>query len=248
MDKFANDSKKGAGLLIYGGTFNPVHIGHLRLAIEAMAKLGKLVERAEFVPNATPPHKSARGILPFELRARLLEASLPKGLNMSCNRLEAKRPGPSYTFDTLLEYASKYPGTQLFFLLGSQDYELLPTWKRGLDLPLYCNLAVAPRGGFTEKKFIDQTIRLWPNSLPAESLPDSSAPVMQLHNGAKIYYLQIPQLEISASRIRAILNSGGNADYLTTPQALKILAEEKKTVAAFWQENNSPCSTFPQKS
>lgn len=230
MARSGNSAEKG--ILVYGGTFNPVHIGHLRLAIEAKARLGKRISRVEFVPSANPPHKSSKGILPFALRVKLLNAVLKTLPDMYCNEIEAQRPGLSYTYDTLREYGDRARRDDLYFLLGSQDFALLPTWRRGLELPRLCNLVIAPRDGFLQDDFVSLATRLWPYS----SLAHAETPIMQLHNCGKIYYLSIPQLEISASQIREIWLAGGNVDYLTPQPVLDILAAEKELVTACWQE------------
>ena len=87
------------GRAILGGSFNPPHVGHLRLAVEAREALGDLVRGVDMVPCAQPPHKKTGHLLPFELRAAMLEAALAPLPWLRCNRLEALRDGPSYTWD-----------------------------------------------------------------------------------------------------------------------------------------------------
>ena len=124
-----------AGRAILGGSFNPPHVGHLRLAIEAAEALSSLTDGVDLIPCAVPPHKAMTGMLPFDLRARMLEASIADLPFLRCNRLEGQRQGPSYTWDTLLAYREAAPDTELYFILGSPDFALLPTWHRGLELP-----------------------------------------------------------------------------------------------------------------
>ena len=121
------------GRAILGGSFNPPHVGHLRLAVEAREALGDLV----------------RGAL----------APLPW---LRCNRLEALRDGPSYTWDTLQAYRAAEPDTDFYFLLGSPDFALLPTWHRGLELPRLCHFVVVPRGDLTAEEFTDMAGALCP--------------------------------------------------------------------------------------
>ncbi|MDO5483370.1 MAG: nicotinate-nicotinamide nucleotide adenylyltransferase, partial [Desulfovibrionaceae bacterium] len=91
----------GRGRLLFGGSFNPPHVGHLRLAIEAREALGQLVDGVDLLPCAHPAHKQGRGLLPFALRAAMLEAAVAPLPDIRCNRLEAARAGTSYTWDTL---------------------------------------------------------------------------------------------------------------------------------------------------
>lgn len=83
---------------------------------------------------------------------------------LRCNRLEALRDGPSYTWDTLQAYRAAEPDTDFYFLLGSPDFALLPTWHQGLELPRLCHFVVVPRGDLTAEEFTDMTSALWPEA------------------------------------------------------------------------------------
>ena len=168
------DGIKAAGRALFGGSFNPPHVGHLRLAIEMAETLRPLAAGVELTPCATPPHKVAGGLLPFDLRAAMVEACLDGLPGLSCNRMEAGRPGLSYTWDTLRACREETPERPLFFILGSPDYALLPHWHRGLELPCLCQLVVVPRGEGSEKNFLAATQSMWPGAQPCEPvLPGS---------------------------------------------------------------------------
>ena len=140
------DGKRAAGRALFGGSFNPPHVGHLRLAIEMAETLRPLAGSVELMPCATPPHKVVSGLLPFDLRAAMVEACLDGLPGLSCNRMEAGRPGLSYTWDTLQACREETRERPLFFILGNPDYALLPHWHRGLELPELCQLVAVPRG------------------------------------------------------------------------------------------------------
>ena len=135
------------GIGILGGSFNPVHIGHLRLALEVLEAPVAALEYVELLPCAEPPHKPREGILPFELRSALLEVAGRRIPRLRVNRLEGMRSGPSYTWDTLTAYAAQYPGQRPVFILGGEDFATLPQWFRGLELPQLADFVVVPRAG-----------------------------------------------------------------------------------------------------
>src|SRR5512142_198557 len=128
---------------ILGGTFNPVHVGHMRLALEMAEALS--LDRVEFIPAARPPHKPDEGMLPFDLRAQLLSLSIDGASGLAVNLMEAERPGPSYTWDTLVELSRQRPDTDLYFIMGASDLLNLHLWRRGPELGQLANLAVSNR-------------------------------------------------------------------------------------------------------
>ncbi|MSS28637.1 nicotinate (nicotinamide) nucleotide adenylyltransferase [Desulfovibrio sp. PG-178-WT-4] len=223
------------GRAILGGSFNPPHVGHLRLAVEAREALGHLVQGVDLVPCAQPPHKKTGNLLPFELRAAMLEAALAPLPQLRCNRLEALRDGPSYTWDTLRAYHAAEPGTDFYFLLGSPDFALLPTWQRGLELPRLCHFVVVPRGDLTPDEFMDMTRALWPTASEHPSaLPGGVC--MALPGGGLAYFLPLPWLAVSASRIRELWLAGRSVDYLVPEAALNLLRTHRQAIAAHWRE------------
>ena len=171
------DGKRAAGRALFGGSFNPPHVGHLRLAIEMAETLRPLADSVELMPCAAPPHKVVSGLLPFDLRAAMVEACLDGLPGLSCNRMEAGRPGLSYTWDTLQACREETPERPLFFILGNPDYALLPHWHRGLELPELCQLVVVPRGEGSEKNFLAATESMWPGARPCEPARRRAGPL-----------------------------------------------------------------------
>lgn len=227
------------GRLIFGGSFNPVHIGHMRLALETLALLSELINAVEFLPSAAPPHKLDEPILPFPLRVAMIRAAIKDQPGLACNEIEAALAAPSYTWNTLTLLNGTAP---LFFLLGSQDYRLLPEWHKGLELPRVCNLVVAPRGAFTREDFARQTEKLWPDCQPLQAGPrdactGESCWQMSLPGGSAVYLLPAPHLAISSTRIRKLWLCDKNIDYLVPWPALEILERERQAVRVCWQEN-----------
>ena len=130
---------------VFGGTFDPPHLGHLLLAECAREALA--LDRVVFVPARVPPHKAARGVSPADVRVRLLEAALA-GTGFAVSTLELSRPGPSYTVDTLDLMKLAHPGARLWLLLGADSLKDLPTWRDPDGILARARLAVATRPGF----------------------------------------------------------------------------------------------------
>jgi nicotinate-nucleotide adenylyltransferase len=116
---------------IYGGTFDPIHHAHLILAREAGEQLQ--LEKVVFVPAAISPEKDPP-IAPAPARLQMLQAAIDQTTLFEIDDSELRRPPPSYTIDTVEEFARKYPGNQLFYLIGDDNVGSLPTWRRFKDL------------------------------------------------------------------------------------------------------------------
>ncbi len=112
---------------ILGGTFNPVHIGHLILAEEAREKLG--LDKIIFVPAALPPHKDNLNIAPANDRLKMLKLAIKGNKFFAVSDIETKRQGRSYTIDTLKELKDKFSHDELYFIIGSDLLKYLNEWK-----------------------------------------------------------------------------------------------------------------------
>ena len=150
----SSSGKPWVGIL--GGSFNPPHFGHLRLAVEVMEALHPV--RLDFLPAPMPPHKGRRGLLPFALRVAMLEKAL-HGLHGFCiNTMENERDGPSYTTDTLRLYRKREPGIRHFFILGAEDFASILSWHEWQLLPELADIVVVSRAGSEVEVFMN-TIR-----------------------------------------------------------------------------------------
>ncbi|MDD5501774.1 MAG: nicotinate (nicotinamide) nucleotide adenylyltransferase, partial [Candidatus Omnitrophica bacterium] len=112
---------------VIGGTFNPVHIGHLILAEEAREKLG--LDKVILIPTAMPPHKDASGIAPAEDRLKMLKLSVKGNKFFSVSDMEIRRRGRSYTIDTLRELKRRFARDEIYFIIGSDLLKYLNEWK-----------------------------------------------------------------------------------------------------------------------
>jgi nicotinate-nucleotide adenylyltransferase len=130
---------------IFGGTFDPVHLGHLIMA-EQCREQGQL-HQVWFIPAARPPHKQDRPLTQFAHRAEMLALAIA-GMAFRVDELEKDRPGPSYTAETLQELHSRYPDTQFSLLLGSDSLPDLPGWKNPRRIIELAELLVFARPDF----------------------------------------------------------------------------------------------------
>ena len=229
------------GRILYGGTFDPPHRRHLEVAESALRLLGDSVDGVDFIPSARPPHKPGRGVLPFGMRCDLVEAALADAgapPRWRCNRMEGERTGPSYTWDTLGAFRAAEPGVTPYFLLGGEDYALLPTWRHGLELPRLCSLVVAPRGDVANADtFRAVALRNWPKAREAAPLEtaDGAAPRMRLPGGGVALLLPLAPEAVSSSEIRAAWLAGLAPEGLS-PKVLQLLDQHREAVTAAWRE------------
>jgi nicotinate-nucleotide adenylyltransferase len=202
---------------ILGGSFNPVHNGHIRLAIESLELLG--LDQVDLVPAAVPPHKSSAQMLPFSFRVRLLNEAVSRCPGLVVNDLEGQRPGPSYTVDTLREYRTRLPRGDLYFLLGSQDLMTLPEWREWQVLISLTHFVVVGRNGADMDSVQDFLARYFPEV----SLRKTSSSTWFLPSGTRIIGLPIPDLAISSSLIREKWSQGKSLTYLLPEKVEKAL-------------------------
>ncbi|HSH46712.1 MAG TPA: nicotinate-nucleotide adenylyltransferase [Longimicrobiales bacterium] len=130
---------------IYGGTFDPPHLGHLVVAQEALHQLG--LDRLLFVPAAVPPHKRDRGITDGRIRLEMLRAAVAGVPGFEVSELELERDGPSYTADTLRQLGEAHPGAGLYLVLGADQANELHTWREPDVIHKLARLVVFRRAG-----------------------------------------------------------------------------------------------------
>jgi nicotinate-nucleotide adenylyltransferase len=129
---------------IMGGTFDPIHRGHLILARDAREELD--LNRLIFVPNHISPHKQGRSAAPAEMRAAMVRAAIKGQEGLEMDDIELKRGGTSYTIDTVLHLRALHPDADLFYLIGEDNLAALHTWRRVDELQYLVQWVVMSRG------------------------------------------------------------------------------------------------------
>lgn len=178
---------------ILGGTFDPIHVGHLILAEEARIALA--LDRVLFVPAALPWRKADRAITPGHERLVMVKLAIAGNPHFVASTIELEREGPTYTADTLEQLRSELgPGVELWFIVGADALSDLPYWKEPERILKLARLAVAGRAGYARGQ-AEQIERLLPGI------------------AARIDPVPMPVIEISSSRLRHRLALGTSAHY-----------------------------------
>ena len=185
---------------IFGGTFDPVHYGHLLLAETCRQQL--MLDQVRFVPTNSPPHKQGHQITDGHARADMLSLAVSGYPEFIVDRRELKRRGPSFTVDTLAEIKTEFPGAELCLLLGADSLRELLTWREpdriaGLATLVACNRPGV--GVLSASQVID-----WVGSIIAQ----------------RVVILRMPGTDISASEMRDRVRDGRGLRFLT-PRAVE---------------------------
>ncbi len=196
-----NGEKHKIGLL--GGSFNPVHMGHLILAQDAMerAELDEMI----FIPCATPAHKDPGSLISFEHRFSMLELAVEDNPDFSVSDVENRRDGISYTIDTIRLLKQSHPDADFSFIIGSDSLPELQTWMKIYELLEECRFVIMARPGFRAAEMTRERINLrdpWPERLQKQVITGheidiSSTDVrMRVAEGMSIRYLVPPPVEM----------------------------------------------------
>lgn len=219
--------KNGIGLL--GGSFNPVHNGHLRMAIQAAEAL--CLDRVDLVPAKSPPHKSDRGLLPFDFRVKMLEECVKNRPFLRISDLEGRRQGPSYTVDTLREYLGRENSKKLFFLMGLNDLRGVSGWHEWREIFALADIAVVERAGL-DSSVLDELIAA---KFPY-AVRENEKSAWRVGNKS-VTLISMPRLDISSSLLRDMWVSGDKLDFLLPDPVLEMLRGNRQLVDNFWNKS-----------
>ncbi len=191
---------------ILGGTFDPVHYGHLVLA-ECCREHCRL-DRVLFLPAAVPPHKTAYEVTPAADRVEMLKLAIGGHPEFEVSTYEVERGGVNYTFETLAAIQRQYPDAELFFLLGSDSLNDLPRWREPRRICELATLAVAQRAGSPEQDWQPIAGLVTPERLAAYRACQTT----------------MPQIGISSNDLRHRVAEGRTIRYLV-PRAVEKYIE-----------------------
>lgn len=175
---------------LFGGTFDPVHIGHLIIAESAMETAG--LDRVIFLPAARPPHKTGEKLSPFEDRLAMTRLAVQPTSHFEVSDVESRRPEISYTVDTVEAYVKEHPDDRVFLILGADSLVNLTSWKNPDRLMALSRFIVYPRRGFD---------------------PEQADAAFRDHSNM----LTDPVVDVSASWIRERIRAGHSVRYWLPP-------------------------------
>ena len=186
---------------IFGGTFDPIHLGHLRAAENAREALG--LDRVDFITSRHPPHREAAASSPLDRFAMVVLATAGNTAFVA-SEIELRREGPSYTVETVAELRREHPADDFVLIIGSDAFRDLQSWKEAERLLGLCTVAVVDR----------------PETAPAAA----STPLVD--EGARIARVEGPGLDVSATVIRERVGQGRSIRYLV-PDAVADYVEKR---------------------
>ncbi len=190
---------------IMGGTFDPIHYGHLRMAEEA--RQAYALDQVVFVPNGQPPHKTHTRLSSAEDRYQMAKLATASNPHFDCSRVEIDRDGPSYTLDTVRHFRQEYSELDaLYFITGADAILQILTWHQPENLVQQCEFIAATRPGFDLEHFTQVA--------PPEFLQ-------------RVSFLTIPGLDISSTDLRRRVQEGRSIKYLT-PESVEEFVLERR--------------------
>jgi nicotinate-nucleotide adenylyltransferase len=205
-----------AGMLgVYGGTFNPIHLGHLRAAEQVVELLG--LERLLFVPSGTPPHKPDERMAPARLRLDWVRRAVASNKRFEVDALEVEREGPSYSVDTLAAIGARIAPSKPVFVIGCDALAELDTWRDPARLVELAHLAVVARPGERADRLIPGCLP--PSLAPAFTLAGDGRSARHASAGTWLRWLEIEALPISSTDVRERIRTGRSIRYLV-PDAI----------------------------
>lgn len=205
---------------IFGGTFNPIHHAHLRIAEEIREHF--LLSRVIFVPAATPPHKPLADDLSFNERLRMVELAVQGNRFFSVSDMEGKREGKSYSIDTLHLLRKLYPGDELFFIMGSDSFAEFGSWKEYAAIFSCCNIVTITRPG----SHISLMGSL-PVAIAHEFCYHDAERRLSHRSGYSVYSIEGTQLDISSTDIRSLIRKGRSIKYLVPESVERYIIQQR---------------------
>jgi nicotinate-nucleotide adenylyltransferase len=207
------------GLL--GGTFDPIHVGHLRCAEEVREMFG--LDRIVFIPAARPPHKSDGEISAFAHREQMVRLAIENNPHFACSDVENRREGHSYSIETVSYFQEQYPkDLDIYFVVGQDAFQAIQTWKEWERLLVMCHFVVMTRPGYENRGLAG----IVPSSFAEKFTYREEDRRFLGPRGSSIYFREVSFLDISSSRIRQAVGEGRSIKYLVPDSVIHYLLQQ----------------------
>ncbi|MED5578417.1 MAG: nicotinate-nucleotide adenylyltransferase [Nitrospinota bacterium] len=212
---------------IQGGTFDPIHFGHLCSAEDVSFKLK--LDRVIFIPSGAPPHKSSPLMASASDRFKMVKVSIEDHPVFYADSIELDREGFSYTIDTLKELSeTSCKGDQIFFIIGEDAFLNLHTWKEPLEILDKVNFAVTLRKGYSAREIVSEVKDSFNESklkFEVDFLSENKCRVIQ--SKCFIEFVHIRNLDISSSNIRENIKNSRSIRYLLPRRVERFIIEKE---------------------
>jgi nicotinate-nucleotide adenylyltransferase len=219
-------------MLIFGGAFNPVHVGHLRAAIEVAEMLDFGAVR--WTPSYAPLHKPGDALLRFDFRVALLRAGLGRNPRFAIEEIERTLPVPSVTIQTLEAMARNLPHDERYFLLGDREFLRVHKWRRGREVANLTHFAIACRTDVDLEAFACAVADAWPARRRIDA-PNGALLAFELVPGCRAILLPLPRIEISSSLVRQRWLEGRSLSQLVPDAVIELLERHREEVEPAWR-------------
>ena len=188
---------------VFGGTFDPIHLGHVALAERAQSELS--LDRVIFVPAGKTEEKATRGTMDAAKRLEMIRLAIGGKSGFEISTIETDRKGISYTAETLAALAASYQGAKLFFILGEDTLEDFPRWHQPRRILELAQLAVARRTGAGTEAGVD-----W----------------QMVAKVGRLQWIEMPLIQISSTEVRRLIASGEPVDALVPPLVAEYIRQQ----------------------
>ena len=239
---------------IFGGTFDPIHKGHLYIARETRRRMK--LDRVVFVPSGSPPLKSEKLVQSPQDRLAMVRLAIADDPYFDLSSQEVNRSGKSYTIETVATFKQRYPDAEIFYILGIDAFLEIDSWKDGDRLLGMCHFVVVSRHGFSFQQMerLIKPVRIDPAFLAALDQGRLKKKQVPLKPGKSLFLLKLPPCPISSTQVRERLRARQDMKNLL-PDAVKSyilknrLYQQERESARFSRERKGVtfCKNRPRK-
>lgn len=210
------------GIGILGGTFNPIHFGHLRVAEEVRQRFA--LEKLFLVPAARPPHKGETEIVAASERLLMVRKARRGNPFLRTSAFECRRRETSYSVATIKYFKKRFPGAELYFVVGWDAWSEISTWRAFPDFFSLANFIVISRSGFNSGRD-DLLAPLFPFALKGEFCYETEGAAYRHVSGRRLHFMAVTRLDISSSMVREEVAAGRSLRYLVPDRVANYISE-----------------------